>query len=269
VTITLPRRVEATLGASCAILLGGVLGFAWWRHRLGRAPYARFRRTRAALVVAGLVVIAVGSAWRLSATIDPLPACSPPQGAAPVAHRGTASASVLAEKAATWPETGLGLLYAETESGRVCSSTLSDYYVGVPAAIFGTRATNFGDIVLSPGYTTSEERVAIASHEARHRVQWAIGTVIGGPLAFPIAYAVDDFFFPRSRNHFERLAGLETGNYGHAGSGPVLHPAQLAVLAALAAVVTVALVRATHRRRLSRRDAGQPTEMLGTEIEGT
>jgi hypothetical protein len=131
----------------------------------------------------------------------------------------------------------------------VCSSTAADYYVGVPATIVGTRPTNMGDIVQSPGYTSREERVAIASHEAQHRPQWAIATAIGGPLAFPVAYAIDDFFFPGARNHFEKLAGLESGGYSHAGSGPVLGPPQVAVLVGLAALMVVAVVRAAHRRR--------------------
>jgi hypothetical protein len=154
----------------------------------------------------------------------------------------------LAEIAATWPETGIGLLYSEADSAKVCSSTAADYYVGVPAAIAGTRATNLGDIVLSPGYTNREERSAVASHEARHRPQWAIGTVIGGPLAFPVAYAIDDFFFPGARNHFERQAGLESGGYSHKGRGPVLGPPQIATLAVLAVVVVVALFRVLRRR---------------------
>jgi hypothetical protein len=250
--MTLPRRAQMTFGVFCAILLGGVLGVLlwwwWWRHRRGCQPATRFRRVRAGVVVAGLVAIAVGSVWRLTIAIDPLPACSPPQGTVAVTHRGLAGASVLAEKAVTWPETGIGLLYAEADGARVCSSTLADYYVGVPAAIFGTRATDFGDIVLSPGYTNSEERTAKASHEARHRPQWAIGTAIGGPLAFPVAYAIDDFFFPGARNHFERLAGLESGGYSHSGKGPVLGPAQVATLAGVAALVVVALFRAVRRR---------------------
>jgi hypothetical protein len=139
---------------------------------------------------------------------------------------------------------------------------LTDFYVGVPAAVLGTRATNLGDIVLSPGYDNGEKRAAVASHEAHHRPQWAVGTVLGGPLAFPVAYAIDDFFFPGSRNHFERLAGLESGGYRHSGDGPVLGPAQIATLSVLAAVVVVILFRALHRRRsASSREPDPKTEI--------
>ena len=85
-------------------------------------------------------------------------------------------------------------------------------------------------------------------------------TVIGGPLAFPIAYSIDDFFFPGSRNHFERWAGLESGGYSHEGTGPVLGPAQLAVLGVVAAIIVVALLAAWHRRASMRsRSRASPT----------
>jgi hypothetical protein len=257
--MTLARRAETPLGVFCAILLGGILGLLWWwrRHSLGYHPVGRFRRVRAVLLVAALVTIAVGAVWRLAIAIQSVPGCSPPGGALAVRDRASLSASLVAEEAATWPETGIGLLYAKADDGRVCLSTSSDYYVGVPAAVAGARATNMGDVVLSPGFDNSEERTAVASHEARHRPQWAIATAIGGPFAFPVAYAIDDFFFPGSRNHFERLAGLKTGLYSEAGTGPVLGPAQIATLAVLAAIVVVVLFRVLRRRRSDTSGAGQ------------
>ena len=65
-------------------------------------------------------------------------------------------------------------------------------------------------------------------------------------------YAIDDFFFPGSRNHFERLAGLTSGEYRHVGTGPVLGPAQLAALGILAAIIVVALLGARRRRATAR-----------------
>jgi hypothetical protein len=100
-----------------------------------------------------------------------------------------------------------------------------------------------------PGFNISKEELqTLNSHEAGHRTQWAILTVIGGPLAFPVAYGIDDFFFPGPRNHFERWAGLKAGGYSHEGTGPVLGLAQLAVLGVLAAIIVVALPAAWHRR---------------------
>jgi hypothetical protein len=175
VTMTLPRRAQMTLSVFWAIVLGGMLGLLWWwrHHRPGCQPAARLPRVRAPLVVAGLVIIAVGTLGRLTIAIHPLPACSPSGSTPAVTRQAPVGASVLAEKAATWPETGIGLLYAEADGARVCSSTSADFYVGVPAAIIGTKATNFGDIVLSPGYDNNQEkRAAVASHEAQHRPQW-------------------------------------------------------------------------------------------------
>ena len=167
------------------------------------------------------------------------------------------SVSLVAEQTATWPETGIGLLYAQAVDSRVCLSSTSDFYVGVPAAIAGARATNMGDVVLSPGFDNREERTAVASHEARHRPQWAIATAIGGPFAFPVAYAIDDFFFPGSRNHFERMAGLEAGLYSHSGTGPVLGPAQIATLVGLGAIAVAALLLVLNRRRSARSGPSQ------------
>jgi hypothetical protein len=84
-----------------------------------------------------------------------------------------------------------------------------------------------GDIVLTPGFNISREQLeTLVGHEARHRAQWAVGTLIGGPFAFPVAYAVEDFFFPGSRNIFERQAGLTSGGYRHVGTEPVFGPAR-------------------------------------------
>jgi hypothetical protein len=146
------------------------------------------------------------------------------------------------------------MLYAGASGARVCWSLSADYYVAVNEDhIAGARAMTMGDIVLTPGYNVSREELkTLVAHEARHRTQWAVLTVIAGPFAFPVAYAVDDFFFPGDRNHFERQAGLESGGYSHSGTGPVLGLAQLATLAAAAAIIVVALLSVWHRRAAAR-----------------
>jgi hypothetical protein len=255
--MTLPRRAQMTLGALSMVLLLGLLGLAWWwwRHRPGHQPAARFPRVRAAVVAAGLVVIAVGTVVRLTAAVQPVSACSPAALGHAAARSNSFGVSLLAQIAATWPETGIGLLYARAGDARVCFSGSQEYYVAVRADnIAGARAMTVGDIVLTPEKLpfSGEQLKAVAAHESRHRVQWAVATVIGGPLAFPVAYAIDDFFFPGARNHFEREAGLEAGGYSHEGTGPVLGPAQLATLGVLAAIIVVALLR-TWRRHAPRR----------------
>jgi hypothetical protein len=249
--MTLPRRAPMTLSVLVAFLLGGILGVSWWswRHHQGKPALGRFPRFGAALVVAGLLTITVGTAWRLTVPFESVRACSPPGGSLTARGNGTLTPSLAAQKVITWPETGIGLMYARAVDGHVCKSRSADFFVAVPASVVGERATIMGDLVLSPGYETSkEERAKVAAHEARHRPQWAVATVIGGPFAFPVAYAIDDFFFPGARNHFERMAGLEAGLYTHTGDGPVLAPAQIAVLVALGTILVAVVARAVRRR---------------------
>ena len=252
--MALSRRAESTLVACSAVLLAGILGLAWWfwRCRRGREPpVARLRRTRAVLVALGLLVIALGATWRLVIVVKPVPECSPPGGPLPASPL---SAQVVAEKAATWAETGIGILYSQATGAHMCFVRLENYYVALNANhIAGAQAVTVGDVVLKPELDMPRDDLkGLVGHEARHRTQWAVGTAIGGPLAFPVAYAVDDFFFPGPRNHFERLAGLEAGGYGQTSTGPVLGPAQFAVLGLLAAIMVVALFGARHRRASAR-----------------
>src|SRR5262245_6699342 len=130
-------------GALGMVLVGGLLGLAWWswRHRPGYEPVVRFRGVRSALVAAGLVIIAGGAVWRLVIAIQPVSACSPPGGTQAAARSGPFGVSLLAQKAATWPETGIGLLYSRASDAHVCWSRSANYYVAVHAEnIAGARA---------------------------------------------------------------------------------------------------------------------------------
>src|SRR6516165_1685766 len=132
--MALSRRARLTLGGGIAFLLGGILGLAlwsWWswRHPPGREPVPRFRRVRVALVAAGLVVIALGAVWRFAVAFEPTPACSPPGGAQATTRNGPFDVSLAAQQVATWPETGLGLLYSRANGAHVCLSRTADYYV--------------------------------------------------------------------------------------------------------------------------------------------
>jgi hypothetical protein len=251
--MVLSRRTRLTVGACIATALAGLLGLAWWlwRYRQGReSPAWRLPRTRAALVTLGLLIVAVGATWRLVVAVTPKPECATPGGPLPA---NSLTAWVVIQKLATWPESGLGLLYSRVTGAHLCFSRYKNYYVAANANhIIGAQAMNMGDVVLKPGldffYPSRESLKALVEHEARHREQWAVGTIVGGPLAFPIAYVVTDFFFPGARNPFERMAGLESGGYTPTGTGPVLGPAQLAVLSALGAIAIATPVVVWRRR---------------------
>jgi hypothetical protein len=256
--MALPRWAGMTLSAGCAVLLAGILGLAWWlwRRRRGREPPAPgWPRTRAALVALGLLVVALGAVWRLVIVVKPVPECSPPGGPLPATPL---SAQVVAEKVATWPVTGIGILYSQATGAQVCFSRAQNYYVALNADhIAGARAVALGDIVLKPGLEMPREDLkGLVEHEAVHRTQWAVGTAAGGPLAFPVVYGITNFFFPGARNPFERMAGLEAGFYTPSGTAPVLGPAQLAVLSAAGAVI-VAAPFVVRRRRAAARSRGQ------------
>jgi len=102
----------------------------------------------------------------------------------------------------------------------------------------------------------SEER--LARHETRHLDQWAVFSIAGGPLAFPLTYWADSLLFPSSRSHFERDAGLADGAYPEpSGYGPA------PLWGPLTAVALVALLAARtwlrRHARTTRAWSGPPT----------
>lgn len=216
------------------------------------------RRLRIGLVALGVAVLVFGTGWRTKVAMDAVHACRLPAGAAPSAPTRHLDVSLVAEKAATWPVSGVLMFYSQEVSARTCLYRPADYYVSVHAAHFhGPRVMNVGDVVLSPPFpTTPENASAVAGHEAKHRTQWAVVSVIAGPFAFPVVYGADDLFFPGARNHFERMAGLEAGEYTKTGTGPVFGPVQIGVLLAVALLVALTVYlrrRGTARGRWSPR----------------
>ncbi len=211
----------------------------------------RLSRIGAALAAVGLALIAVGAVWRVVVAAHPVPVCSGPASIEAAAGGRQLDAALVGEKFATWPGTGLAMLYARAVGAPDCRSRSADYYVVIHSGRFaGDRAVNMGDIVLSPRFELSRQQmIDLAAHEARHRPQWAVATVIAGPFAFPVAYTVDDFFFPGPRNHFERMAGLESGGYRHEGHGPVLGAPQIAVLCAVPVAVVGGWIVVRRRRK--------------------
>lgn len=250
--MALPRAVSLPLAGCGAVLLGGLIGLIWWLRRLRRAPLRRprprVRRIEIAVATLILLLVGVGIVWRSKVATDTVASCR----AATAAQPGrSADAALVAEKVITWPETGIGILYGDVIGASRCWYAPTEYYVDLHSGRYaGARIMNVGDIVIAPPSELRARNLqALAQHEARHRSQWAVLTVIGGPLAFPIAYGVDDFFFPGSRNHFERLAGLKAGGYQHVGSAPVIGWPQLVVLVVAGVLLGVFVFRRVRQGR--------------------
>lgn len=160
------------------------------------------------------------------------------------------------ETVMTWPTSGLLILYADVSGANLCYFEPQEFYL----ARFGhwplpRRAIFVANVFLSRQLNPHDidGGLKLASHEVGHREQWAVGTLIGGPFAFPAAYTVDDFFFPGPKNHFERAAGLKSGGYDDESS-PRLRVAEAAFFALIAAAFGAAAigVRNRHQPRSTR-----------------
>lgn len=254
--MALPRGVSTSLAGGGAVLAGGLVGLIWWLRRRRRGPLRRLRPGMRRVVLVGvaliLLLVGVGIVWRSKVAFDTVATCRAPSGEKTVSATRPANALIMAEKVITWPETGIGMLYGSAVHASLCWYQPADYYVDFHSGRFaGARIMNVGDVTLAPPFNTAvHEGQAVADHEARHRSQWAVVTGIGGPIAFPVLYGIDDFFFPGPRNHFERLAGLESGGYTHVGIAPVIGWPQLIVLLAVAALIAVIVYRRLRRRRI-------------------
>lgn len=253
--MALPRGVSTSLAGGGAVLVGGLVGLIWWLRGRRRGPLRRprpqVRRIQMAAVVVILLLVGVGIVWRSKVAFDTVATCRAPSGEETISPHRQTNGVIVAEKVVTWPETGIGLLYGNAAHASLCWYQPADYYVDFHSGRFaGARIMNVGDVTLAPPFNTAvHSGDAVADHEARHRSQWAVVTALGGPLAFPVLYGVDDFFFPGPRNHFERLAGLESGGYTHAGIAPVIGWPQVVVLVAIAALIAVLVYRRLRRRR--------------------
>ena len=260
------ERVRIWLVGGCALLLGGVIGLAvWWRlrdrpafRRQSAGPRSLAWRIGMAGVILLLVIVGVGVVWRSKVAFSTVATCRGTSGEITTTEHRPVTPRIAAEKIITWPETGIGILYGDVAGASLCWYQPSDYYVDFHSGTFaGARIMNIGDVTLAPPFNMSvQSGKAVADHEARHRSQWAVVTALAGPLAFPILYGVDDFFFPGARNHFERQAGLDSGGYEHVGIAPVIGWPQLVVLLAAAALICVLVWRRLRRRRTYALPAG-------------
>jgi hypothetical protein len=116
-------------------------------------------------------------------------------------------------RALTTPVTGLTRHFMADSGGGMCDGG-SMMLASMPAGGAGSSLA-VGSVVLTDSGSSLRRGASkkLARHESRHVSQWAALTVVGGPAAMPVLYVVDDAFFPESRNHFERAAGLWAGGY--------------------------------------------------------
>lgn len=241
------QRLVAALRTAAWIALGGLLGVAWMVYRRRhRHPTGAARRHRIghATFVAALAVVVVGAGTRTYVAIrgtERCPITLPPGTIDRIQDRRLVSA---AESVATWAPTGIAMGDAYIVGGEVCFIRPYRMYVGVHGRYPGRRYITIGDAFLSRtglAATQTPNRTQLAAntaHESRHRAQWAVGTIAGGPLAFPVVYTVTDLFFPGARNPFERMAGLKQGNYNpYSSAEPVLRLPQIAMLVGAAAAL--------------------------------
>jgi hypothetical protein len=239
------------------------------RRRERRSGVVRRYRFGRASLAAALVVVAGGAITRTVAAFNTPERCPATLSAGTIDRTQDLKAVSVAEEAATWVPTGIAMWDAYV-FGELCWIRPYRFYAGVGAKFVGLKYLTVGDVFLSRQSLAASSQPPMRSrlgantaHESRHRAQWAVGTVVGGPLTFPVVYTVTDLFFPGARNPFERMAGLKQGNYNpYSSAEPVLQLPQLAVLGGAAVTLETlrSLFRSTRRRelaRLSELDAGR------------
>lgn len=270
------KRVLSFLRLVAAMAVGGLLAVAWTaysgRHRDGSRTRRSHRFGRASLAAA-LVVVAGGAVTRTYAAATTVERCPVALPRGTIDRTQDTTAVSVAEEAATWVPTGIGMWDAYT-FGEVCYIRPYRFYVGVGARYPGLKYVTVGDVFLSRRSLAASQtpnRMQLAAntaHESRHRAQWAVATAVGGPLAFPIVYTVTDLFLPGARNPFERLAGLKQGNYNpYSSAEPVLRLPQIATLVG-AAVVLEGLHHLTRSARRRRRESGSVAPNAAPHVAG-
>lgn len=220
-------RLAVVLAALLAFGLLGLLVGIWHLkspRRSADLTCSRCHRRRGlaiagTFVLAGLVLVGSGMAVHQHVTGPGLPPCStalPARATAdledPLVER-VGGEWLWARQVLTAPASGFASHYASDRGGGLCRGRSMTVAFLPSAASDATVAV--GSVVLTGDHSSMRqaERKALASHESRHVTQWAVLTLTGGPLAMPLLYAVDEAFFPRSRNHFERAADLDAGGY--------------------------------------------------------
>jgi hypothetical protein len=236
------------------------------RRRERRSGVVRRYRFGRASLAAALVVVAGGAITRTVAAFNTPERCPATLSPGTIDRTQDLKAVSVAEEAATWVPTGIAMWDAYV-FGELCWIRPYRFYAGVGAKFVGLKYLTVGDVFLSRQSLAASSQPPMRSrlgantaHESRHRAQWAVGTVVGGPLTFPVVYTVTDLFFPGARNPFERMAGLKQGNYNpYSSAEPVLQLPQIAALVGSAAALEVLHYSSSAARRRRRERRSRPT----------
>lgn len=217
-------------------------------------------------MVAALVLVGSGMRIYNQAALRPMPRCG-----AEWFLRGELPSQLLSKhRPKTWhwtreivtaPATGLTNGYARARGMGLC--TTGSLTIAFLPSKQATSGTTVGHIFLTRGRPGLKGigAQALGLHESRHVDQWTVLTLAAGPLALPVLYTVDEIFFPGSRNHFERDAGLADGGYDQPASfGPKPVWPGVAVLGALVLLLARRRVRWLSRVARAGRAGGRRTE---------
>ena len=222
--------VLCVLGATLAFGLVGLVVSAWRVRRAKSAdpgnsascPDCSRRRRRVVVGVAtmvGLVIAGTAMSVHQQMSSPALPSCARELPAPETDDPNDPFAQVAGgmwkhtRRALTTPVTGLTRHFMAERGGGMCDGG-SMMLASMPAEASGASMT-VGSVVLTDSGSSLRRGAStkLARHESRHVSQWAFLTLVAGPAAMPALYVADDAFFPESRNHFERAAGLWAGGY--------------------------------------------------------
>lgn len=191
--------------AAC-LICGGLVGLLL--AIVGTRRGARPSRRRVLIVVWGTVVqVVLASAYAVLGPGGQMRPCS-------AAGEGGGLWQT-ARTVVNAPVSGAALLYAAGEGGEMYHCAANGTTAVVLDDGFARAGTMYGTVFLTDqrAEAQSPRMRRLSEHEARHSDQWALGSLLAGPAAFPALYAADEAFFPGAFNHFEQAAGLEDGGY--------------------------------------------------------
>ena len=277
---------------TCFGLIGLIWSLPWFRRRRRRrsrtcTTCARHHRIATVVLTCLTVLLVVGGLTRVQAGTTEHIRCHSqitddgdirPEPPLPHVEPHPARAATRAVLVA--PSSGLALLGGRAAGMSTCSTArmlvtfwapprssgggtvVGDVFVSwIPAPTPGNPvrygiARETGSMRYGPNISRHRgEEAALVRHESRHIDQWAFGSIVAGPLSFPVLYFVDEAFFPLSRNHFERAAGLAGGGYPPAPDNwPAPHWPEVTALLVVAALLARRRIRWTSRRLLGGRE---------------